>query len=46
MVELTDHYPTIEQQDAIILAVSADDLPGAETAAHEWDVALLYPVQL
>ena len=36
IVELTDHYTAIEQQDAILLAVSADNLQGAETAAYEW----------
>ena len=35
IAELTDHYATIEQQDAIILAVSADN-QGAETVAYEW----------
>ncbi|MYE53832.1 MAG: peroxiredoxin family protein [Chloroflexi bacterium] len=33
---MTDHYAAIEENNAIILAVSADDLNGAETAAHKW----------
>ena len=36
LVELTDHYAAIKKEDAIILAVSADDLKGAEGAAHQW----------
>ena len=33
---MTDHYAEIKKQDAIILAVSADNLEGAEGAAHQW----------
>ena len=38
LVELSDHYAAIEQQDAIILAVSSDNLQGALIAARDWEV--------
>ena len=41
---MTEYYAAIENGDAVVLAVSADNLQGAETAAHEWGppFAILY----
>ena len=33
---MADQYAAIEEHDAIVLAISADDLSGAQEAAQSW----------
>ena len=35
-MELTEYYDEVEGLDAVVLAVSADDLAGASRAAEDW----------